>query len=57
MDYQNNPHIENCGLPLIGCDVWEHAYYLKYRNDREKYLNSWFELINWNYVNDILGKI
>jgi len=39
---------------LIGCDVWEHAYYLKYQNDREKYLKSWVKLINWNFVNDTL---
>lgn len=51
---QNNPYIEGCGKPLIGCDVWEHAYYLKYQNDREKYLKNWFELINWDFVNETL---
>ena len=54
MANQNNPYIEGCGKPLIGCDVWEHAYYLKYQNDREKYLKNWFELINWNFVNETL---
>jgi Fe-Mn family superoxide dismutase len=54
MANQNNPYIEGCGKPLIGCDLWEHAYYLKYQNDREKYLKSWVKLINWNFVNDTL---
>ena len=51
---QNNPFIEGCGKPLIGCDLWEHAYYLKYQNDREKFLNKWFDLINWDFVNETL---
>lgn len=37
--------------PLFGCDVWEHAYYVDYRNDRKKYLESWFDgVINWSFV-------
>ena len=51
---QNNPYIEQCGKPLIGCDLWEHAYYLKYQNYREKYLKKWVELIDWDFVNDTL---
>ena len=35
-------------------DLWEHAYYLKYQNDREKYLKKWLELINWDFVNETL---
>lgn len=54
MANQNNPYIEKCGKPLIGCDLWEHAYYLKYQNDREKYLKKWVDLINWDFVNDTL---
>jgi Fe-Mn family superoxide dismutase len=54
MSNQNNPYTENFGKPLIGCDVWEHAYYLKYQNDREKYLKNWVKLINWDFVNDTL---
>ena len=53
---QNNPIIEKCGEPLIGCDLWEHAYYLKYQNDKNAYLEKWFELINWDYINEILEK-
>jgi Fe-Mn family superoxide dismutase len=47
---QSNPYIEKCGVPLLGCDVWEHAYYLKYQNNREKYITTWFKVVNWNYI-------
>jgi Fe-Mn family superoxide dismutase len=37
--------------PLLGCDVWEHSYYIDYRNLRQKYLETWFDkLINWDHV-------
>ena len=38
------------GIPILVCDVWEHAYYLDYQNKREDYVNSWWQLINWNEV-------
>jgi len=39
------------GTPLLGVDVWEHSYYIDYRNARPKYLETWFDnLINWDYV-------
>lgn len=42
--------------PILGCDVWEHSYYLDYRNNRAKYLETWFDsLINWEYVEERLG--
>jgi Fe-Mn family superoxide dismutase len=47
---QSNPYIENCGHPLLGCDIWEHAYYLKYQNNREKYITNWFKVINWEFI-------
>ena len=47
---QSNPYIENCGHPVLGCDVWEHAYYLKYQNNREKYITNWFKVINWDFI-------
>jgi Fe-Mn family superoxide dismutase len=43
--------------PILGCDVWEHSYYIDYRNARPKYLEAWFDnLVNWEYVEAMLGK-
>jgi len=41
--------------PLLGCDVWEHSYYIDYRNARPKYLEAFFDnMINWDYVTELL---
>lgn len=40
--------------PLLTCDVWEHAYYLDYKNARPKYLDAFWELVNWNYAEEQL---
>lgn len=49
---QDNPIMESKGewLPILGIDVWEHAYYLKYRNLRADYIKAFFEVVNWDVV-------
>lgn len=42
--------------PLLTCDVWEHAYYIDYRNVRPDYLENWWKLINWEFVSHNLPK-
>ena len=48
---QDNPLTEG-KRPLLCLDIWKHAYYLKYQNRRVDYINEWFRIINWDFVNE-----
>ena len=46
---QDSPWISH-KIPLLGIDMWEHAYYLKYQNKKQDYIKAWWNVVNWDYI-------
>jgi len=49
---QDTPIMQGKAAPILGLDVWEHAYYLDYKNKRDDYVKSWWNVVNWDFVQE-----
>lgn len=53
---QDTPIMQGMAEPLLGLDVWEHAYYLDYKNKRDDYVNAWWNVVDWDFVTSRMSK-